>query len=70
LAEQTLHNLEGRDEEPKELEELIDEWVRVIDRWVQRIDRGMGGTADGADPATAPDSALEAAHDPPGLEAG
>jgi len=70
LVEQTLHNPEGGDPEPGELEEQVDEWVRVIDRWVERIDQGMGGSADGADPATPPDSALEASPDPPEAEAG
>ncbi|HXJ48584.1 MAG TPA: hypothetical protein VNF91_05380 [Candidatus Acidoferrum sp.] len=70
MVEQTLHNPDGGDPEPGELEELVDEWVRVIERWVQRIDQGMGGSADGADPATKPDSALEAAPGPPELRAG
>ncbi|HXI95832.1 MAG TPA: hypothetical protein VNG04_06880 [Candidatus Acidoferrum sp.] len=70
MVEQTLHNLDGGDPEPSELEEQVDEWVRMIDRWVERLDQGMGGSADGADPATPPDSALEATHDTPEAEAG
>jgi hypothetical protein len=70
LAEQTLHDLYGREPEGGELKDLVEHWVRVIDRWVQHIDQGMGGTADGADPAALPDSAPEAAPDPPALAAG
>jgi hypothetical protein len=70
LAEQTLRNLEGGESESQELRNLVDHWVQVIDRWVQHIDQGMGGTADGADLAGAPDSAPEAAPDPPAFEAG
>jgi hypothetical protein len=61
LAEQVLRDLDGGGSEPRELKDLVDQWVQVIDRWVQHIDRGMGGTADGADPAAAPDAAPEAA---------
>jgi len=70
LAEQTLRNLDGGESEPRELKDLVDHWVQVIDRWVQHIDQGMGGMANGADPAAAPDLAPEAGSDPPALEAG
>jgi len=61
LAEQVLSDVYGGDSEPRELKDLVDHWVQVIDHWVQRIDQGMGGTADGADPADLPDAAPEAA---------
>jgi hypothetical protein len=62
LAEQVLSEVYGGAEsEPRELKDLVDHWVQVIDHWVQRIDQGMGGTADGADPADLPDAAPEAA---------
>lgn len=61
MAEQSLRDLDGGDE-PAELNDLVDHWVQSIDRWVQHIDQGMGGTADGADPAAAPDAAPEAAE--------
>jgi hypothetical protein len=61
LVEQRLRDLDGGESEPRELKDLVDHWVQVIDRWVQHIDQGMGGTADGADPATLPDAAPEAA---------
>jgi hypothetical protein len=70
VAEQTLRDLDGGESEPNELKDLVDHWVQVIDHWVQHIDQGMGGTADGADPAMAPDAAPEAAPDPPALAAG
>ena len=70
MAEQTLRDLNGGESEPRELENPVDHWVQVIDGWVQHIDQGMGGTADGADPATAPDAAPEAASDPPAFAAG
>jgi hypothetical protein len=61
LAEQILRDLDGGEAEPGELKDLVEYWVQVIDRWVQQIDQGMGGTADGADPAALPDAAPEAA---------
>jgi hypothetical protein len=62
LAEQTLRDLDGEDLVPGELKLAVDHWVHVIDRWVQHLDQGMGGTADGADPADLPDAAPEAAN--------
>ena len=70
MAEQILRDLDGGESEPRELKELVDHWVQVIDGWVERIDQGMGGTADGADPAVVPDAAPEVAPDPPALAAG
>ena len=70
MADQVLNDLDGGGSEPKELKDQVDHWVQVIDRWVQHIDQGMGGTANGAGPATQPDAAPEAAPDPPGLAAG
>jgi hypothetical protein len=60
LVDQNGSNLESADSASGELKDLIDHWVQAIDRWVQHIDQGMGGTAEGADPAEAPDSAPEA----------
>jgi hypothetical protein len=71
LAEQTVQDADARGEPASaDLKELIDHWVQEIDRWVQHIDQGMGGTADGADPAVTPGPAPEAGLDLPGLEAG
>jgi len=70
LAEEITRDADGGASEPTELKDLVDHWVQVIDRWVQHIDQGMGGTADGAGPATEPDAAPEAAPDPPALAAG
>jgi hypothetical protein len=69
LAELKQSGLENGDSE--ELKSLIDHWIHVIDRWVQNLDQGMGGTADGADPAVTPDPAPEPTREsPPALEAG
>ena len=62
--------MDGGESEPRELKELVDHWVQVIDRWVERIDQGMGGTTAVADPVVAPDTAPEAAPDPPAFAAG
>ena len=70
MAEQTRQHLDGGESEPKELKELIEHWVQAIDNWVQHIDQGMGGTADAAGPAIAPDPGAEADPDAPALEAG
>lgn len=70
MAEQSPDDVDAGDSGPKELRDLVDQWAQVIDRWVQRIDQGMGGTANGADPAAAPDLAPEAAPDPPAFKAG
>jgi hypothetical protein len=71
LAEQTPQDLYGGVEPAEaDLKGLIDHWVQVIDRWVQHIDQGMGGTADGADPAMTSGPAPEAGLDLQGLEAG
>ena len=70
MAEQTLQDLDGGESGPKELKDLIEHWVQAIDHWVQHIDQGMGGTADGAAPAMAPDPAPEADPGSPALEAG
>ena len=45
--------IEGGSSEAQELKDLIEHWV-------QDIDQGMGGTADGVDPAAEPDPAPEA----------
>jgi hypothetical protein len=50
-----------RKESGEEFNVLIDHWVQVINRWVQDVDQGMGGAADGADPAEMLDSAPEPA---------
>jgi hypothetical protein len=52
-------DIEGAESESQELRDLIEHWVQAIDHWVQRIDQGMGGTADGVDPAAAPDAGPE-----------
>ena len=55
MAEHTLQDLDGEGElASADLKELTDHWIQVIDRWVQHIDQGMGGTAEGADPAVTP----------------
>jgi hypothetical protein len=58
----SLADLERKDSESGDLKDLVDHWIQVIDRWVQDIDRGLGGTAEGADPAEMLDSAPEPAH--------
>ena len=69
MAELKQSGLENGDSE--ELKSLIDHWIQVIDSWVQNLDQGMGGTADGADPAVTPDPAPEPTREsPPALEAG
>jgi hypothetical protein len=71
LAEQTPQDLYGEVEPAAaDLKGLIDHWVQVIDRWVQHIDQGMGGTADGADPAITSGPAPEAGLDASGPIAG
>jgi hypothetical protein len=60
LVDLNGRNIEGGNSESTELNDLIEHWVQAIDRWVQHIDQGMGGTAEGVDPATEPDPAPEA----------
>ncbi|MHB8612860.1 MAG: hypothetical protein ACYDAL_10580 [Candidatus Dormibacteraceae bacterium] len=68
MAEQTLDDRNGgREPASADLKDLIDHWVQVIDRWVQHVDQGMGGTVEGADPATV-SPAPEAGMDVPRLE--
>jgi hypothetical protein len=55
----SLADLERNESESGDMKDLIDHWVQVIDRWVQDIDQGMGGAADGADPAEMLDAAPE-----------
>ena len=70
LAEQILRDVDGGGSGPGDLKDMVDYWAQAIDRWIQRIDQGMGGLTDSADPALGPDSAPEAAPDPPALDAG
>jgi len=60
LVDLNGREIEGGSPEAQELKDLIEHWVQAIDRWVQHIDQGMGGTADGVDPAAEPDPAPEA----------
>ena len=53
-------DIDGDSSDSQELKDLIEHWVHAIDRWVQHIDQGMGGMAEGADPAAEPDPAPEA----------
>jgi hypothetical protein len=55
----SLAELERGESEAGDLKDRIDHWIQAIDRWVQDVDRGMGGAADGADPAEQLDSAPE-----------
>lgn len=54
-----MADLERAAAESGDMNDLIDHWVQVIDRWIQDIDRGMGGPAEGADPAEMLDSEPE-----------
>jgi hypothetical protein len=55
-----VSDLGGDRADSQELKDLIEHWVQAIDRWVQHIDQGMGGTAEGLDPASEPDPEPEA----------
>jgi hypothetical protein len=60
LVDLNGREIEGGSSESQALGDLIEHWVQAIDRWVQRIDQGMGGMAEGGDPAAEPDPAPEA----------
>jgi hypothetical protein len=60
LVELNGRDIEGGNSDSKELTDLIEHWVQAIDRWVQHIDQGMGGMAEGVDPAVEPGPAPEA----------
>ena len=59
MAERNGRDLEGGNPD-SQVTDRIEHWVQAIDRWVQQIDQGMGGMAEGVDPAVEPDSAPEA----------
>jgi hypothetical protein len=66
-----LADIERGDSTTGESKEMIDRWVQVIDDWLRQIDRGMGGTAEGADPESVPDSGPEPVpQTPPAFSAG
>ncbi len=71
MAEHTPQDVDGgAGPASADLKDLVAHWVQVIDSWVQHIDQGMGGSAEGADPAVTPRLTPEAGLDLPELEAG